>query len=139
MKVGTVFEIAYAHRLLNYDGKCSTLHGHNGRVELEIEGLVNEETGMLIDFVLLKERVVNPLMEIFDHATILQEGDPLLEILTDSRRVIDLQYPPTAETLAQIFLQELISNLKHLSGTRIINSKVRFWETTNCYAEASGT
>ena len=135
MKVGTVFEIAYAHRLLNYDGKCARLHGHNGKVELEVEGRVNPETGMLIDFVLLKERVVNPLMEVFDHVTILQEGDPLLELLPGP--VIDLETPPTAETLAQIFLQELIGNLKHIKGIRIENSKVRFWETSNCYAEAS--
>ena len=69
MKVGIVFEIAYAHRLLNYDGKCADLHGHNGKVELGIEGLVNQDTGMLIDFVVLKERVVTPLMDLYDHST----------------------------------------------------------------------
>ncbi|HLB03050.1 MAG TPA: 6-carboxytetrahydropterin synthase, partial [Nitrospiria bacterium] len=26
----------YGHRLLNYDGKCKHLHGHNGRVEIEL-------------------------------------------------------------------------------------------------------
>ncbi len=135
MKVGTIFEIAYAHRLLNYNGKCAHLHGHNGKVELEVEGTVDSDTGMLIDFVILKEKVVVPLMR-FDHRTILQVGDPLLKRWEDRTRPIVLNEPPTAETLAQKFLQEMITSLKENSG-RIVNGRVRFWETTNCYAEAS--
>ena len=27
----------YGHRLLNYDGKCRHLHGHNGRADQTLE------------------------------------------------------------------------------------------------------
>ena len=30
-------DFCYGHRLLNYEGKCRHLHGHNGRVEVHIE------------------------------------------------------------------------------------------------------
>ena len=143
MKVGTVFEIAYAHRLLNYDGKCANLHGHNGKVELEVEGVVNSDTGMLLDFVTLKERVVNPLMGLYDHATILQKGDSLLEAFEGyvlpsgyCPRVVVITSPPTAETLAQYFLDYMLDELDGV-GTWIKKARVRFWETSNCYAEAS--
>ena len=137
MKVGTVFEIAYAHRLLNYDGKCANLHGHNGKVEIEIEGLVNERTGMLIDFILLKERVVNPLMGLYDHATILQKGDPMIEYL-EGPRVVVITSPPTAETLAQYFLDYILAEFFTINDQEIVKkAKVRFWETSNCYAEVS--
>ncbi len=140
MKVGTIFEFAYAHRLLNYDGKCANLHGHNGKVELEIEGLVNQDTGMLIDFVVLKERVVNPLMGLYDHATILQKGDPLLDTRVNLGNLVTTTSPPTAETLAQYFLDYMLDELGYEfngEGPVVKKGKVRFWETTNCYAEAS--
>ena len=28
----------YGHRLLNYEGKCRHLHGHNGRAVITLEG-----------------------------------------------------------------------------------------------------
>ena len=88
---------------------------------------------MLIDFVVLKSLVVDLLKEEYDHKTILQVGDPLSESL-DWRIPVRLMLgPPTAENLAQEFLDETMVRLKG----QIKTVKVRFWETSNCYAEAS--
>ena len=36
-RVTREIDFCYGHRLLNYDGKCSYLHGHNGRAIITIE------------------------------------------------------------------------------------------------------
>lgn len=50
-----------AHFLKNYDGKCSNIHGHRWRVEIEIfsDKLKNEGqlNGMIVDFGDLKKDV----------------------------------------------------------------------------------
>ena len=43
-------DFCYGHRLLNYEGKCKYLHGHNGRVEIELEGERLDDRGMVTDF-----------------------------------------------------------------------------------------
>ena len=36
-RVSREIDFCYGHRLLNYDGKCKYLHGHNGRAIITIE------------------------------------------------------------------------------------------------------
>ena len=36
-KVVKTIDFCYGHRLLNYEGKCRHLHGHNGLLEVAIE------------------------------------------------------------------------------------------------------
>ena len=132
MKIGTVFEISYAHRLMYHPGKCSGLHGHNGKVEVEIEGPVHAPSGMVLDFDRIKGTVRDWVMRHLDHVTILQEGDPLLESI--GGRLVTMSHPPTAEMLAAAILKDGLYNLVYLNGG---SATVRFWETSNCYAEAS--
>jgi 6-pyruvoyltetrahydropterin/6-carboxytetrahydropterin synthase len=64
MRVTKVFQWDAAHQLfLPYESKCNSLHGHTYLVEIELEGLVNED-GMVMDFADLK-RIVEPAS--FDH------------------------------------------------------------------------
>ena len=35
-QVTRTIHFCYGHRLLNYQGKCRYLHGHNGKVEIEL-------------------------------------------------------------------------------------------------------
>jgi len=39
-----------AHHLPYYKGKCAVVHGHTYYVDLEIEGEVDPDTGMVMDF-----------------------------------------------------------------------------------------
>ena len=47
----------YGHRLLNYQGKCRNLHGHNGRAVITIESEELDELGMVMDFSDIKKVV----------------------------------------------------------------------------------
>ena len=60
-------EFSASHQLLHYEGKCERLHGHNFRVEAEIEGeQVDPDTGMLLDFKVLKQRLAS-ILDGLDH------------------------------------------------------------------------
>ena len=50
MKVAKTFSFDSGHRLPKYIGKCSRHHGHTWRMAIVVEGKVNPETGMVVDF-----------------------------------------------------------------------------------------
>lgn len=68
-------EISYAHALdLNYQSKCTNLHGHNGIITIYCCAENLNENGMVVDFTHIKEIVKNNLDhrnvdEVFDFNT----------------------------------------------------------------------
>lgn len=58
-------EIAAAHRLtLDYESKCTNLHGHNYIVVVEFKATKLNHNGMVVDFAHVKRQIHNVL----DHA-----------------------------------------------------------------------
>lgn len=55
-----------AHLLRNYKGKCENLHGHNWKVEVTVSTETLDETGMAIDFSILKQKT-NSIIKQLDH------------------------------------------------------------------------
>ena len=49
-RVTREIQFCYGHRLLNYDGKCKYMHGHNGRAIIAIEADKLDDRGMVLDF-----------------------------------------------------------------------------------------
>ena len=81
MKSITHLSIQYAHRFLNYEGEAQYLHGHTGRLTIEVEGEVDRRTGFVYPCNSIK-RIAWDYLKNFDHSLILQEEDPILpEIL----------------------------------------------------------
>lgn len=68
MEVFREFTFEAAHRLPHVPAghKCARLHGHSFRLEVHVEGDVDPETGMVIDFADLKAAFA-PLHERLDH------------------------------------------------------------------------
>lgn len=57
-------EIAGAHNLkLNYESKCSNLHGHNWIVTIHCKSKELNENGMVTDFAIIKKMISDK----FDH------------------------------------------------------------------------
>ena len=54
-----------AHFIYNHPGKCRNLHGHSYKLFVSLEGTVNPETGMIIDFddlsKIVRDKVIFPL------------------------------------------------------------------------------
>jgi 6-pyruvoyltetrahydropterin/6-carboxytetrahydropterin synthase len=68
VKLKKTFDFEAAHRLpgMPEGHKCRRLHGHSFRFDVVIEGEVNPESGLLIDYTDVK-RLVKPLVERLDH------------------------------------------------------------------------
>ena len=121
-------DFCYGHRLLNYDGKCRFLHGHNGRAIIVIEAEKLDDRGMVMDFSDIKRVVSSWIDDTLDHRMILHRDDPVVPILKQLGEPMYLvDENPTAENIAK-----LIFDFTAQSGFPIIEA--RLWETPNCYA-----
>src|SRR5580698_11456316 len=102
-RVTQEIEFCYGHRLLNYDGKCKHLHGHNGQVVITLEAAELDERGMVLDFSDIKRVVSRWIDEKLDHQMILHRDDPAvpaLKALGEPMFLLDVN--PTAENIARL-------------------------------------
>src|ERR1700719_405783 len=96
-RVSRQIDFCYGHRLLNYEGKCKYLHGHNGRAIITIESASLDARGMVLDFSDIKRVVSRWIDDNLDHRMILDRKDPAvpaLEKLGEPMYLIDVN--PTA-------------------------------------------
>ena len=127
-KVTRQIHFCYGHRLLNYNGKCRYLHGHNGRVEVELESEKLDKRGMVHDFKDIKESIQGWIDENLDHRMILHEKDPALPHLKKLREPVTLlKENPTAEAIAKLIYTVAVSH-----GFPV--TEVRLWETDHSFA-----
>ena len=127
-RVSREIDFCYGHRLLNYEGKCRHLHGHNGRVVITIEAPQLDARGMVLDFSDIKDVVSRWIDEKLDHRMLLRRDDPvvpLLEGLGEPMHLMDVN--PTAENIARLIFD-------YAAARRIPVVEVRLWETPRCYA-----
>lgn len=114
-----MFEIAVeqtfaaGHALRNYKGKCENVHGHNFRVQVVMEGERLDETGLLVDFLDVKD-AMRAIIDRLDHV-FLNDVAPF-----------DVKNP-SAENIAEYFYQEMTRGLKSPAPVRI--REVTVWET----------
>src|SRR5258708_36242389 len=96
-------DFCYGHRLLNYDGKCRHLHGHNGRAVVVLEAAELDARGMLVDFSDIKRQLQRWIDEHLDHNMLLCRDDPILPVLqARGERVFVMDQTPTAENIARL-------------------------------------
>lgn len=121
-------DFCYGHRLLNYDGKCKNLHGHNGRAEIAIAANELDSRGMVLDFTEIKRVVTSWVDENLDHRMILHRDDPAVSMMRDlGEPMYLLDSNPTAENIAK-----LIGEFAIQQGFPV--AQVDLWETRACYA-----
>jgi 6-pyruvoyltetrahydropterin/6-carboxytetrahydropterin synthase len=118
----------YGHRLLEYDGKCKHLHGHNGRAVITLAAESLDPLGMVVDFSDLKRVVGGWIDEQIDHKMLLHRDDPVLPFLREQGEPVHvLDVNPTAENIAR-----LIFDVTAARGFPVV--EVKLWETDSCYA-----
>ena len=107
MEVFKEFRFEAAHRLTKFpkDHKCHRLHGHSYRVRVSVRGVVDQETGIVLDFAEISA-AWKPLFGELDHQYL--NSIPGLE-------------NPTAENLAVWIWRKLSVTLQVLA--------VEVWET----------
>lgn len=120
-----------AHRLSFHKGKCYNLHGHTYKLRLTL-ACNNLEKDMVLDFYEIK-KILNEVVDFYDHTTMLYEGDEKNYKLFDTMsklglRVLLFPYEPTVENMASHFM-----SFFQAKGLPVI--KVTMYETPTSYAE----
>lgn len=127
-RVTREIDFCYGHRLLNYEGKCKHLHGHNGRAVIVLEGSALDHRGMLLDFSDIKKVVSRWIDDNLDHRMLLHRDDPVIKHLHELHEpMFLLDRNPTAENIAK-----LIFDFAASQGFPIVEAHL--WETPNCFA-----
>ena len=130
-RVTEIIEFCYGHRLLRYQGKCAHLHGHNGRVEIELAAGALNEQSMVADFSDIGRIVKAWVDQNLDHRMLLHREDPLVDVLKrNDEPVFLMDSDPTAESIARIICEYALSQ-----GLKV--REVRLWETPSSVAAYS--
>ena len=109
-RVTREFVFEASHQLPWHPGKCRRLHGHSYRLEVTVEGPL-DENGVVLDFDELREVVQREVVDRYDH-----------------RHLNDLMDNPTAELVAQ-------RAWKHLEAAGLPVAGLRLWETEHSSVE----
>jgi 6-pyruvoyltetrahydropterin/6-carboxytetrahydropterin synthase len=105
---------AAGHALRNYKGACENVHGHNFKIQVTIEGQELDQTGMLVDFLDVKQ-AMGAVIARLDHK-FLNDVPPF-----------DVKNP-SAENIAEYFYEELTSGLVS-NPVPVRVREVKVWET----------
>lgn len=141
MKIEAVRIVKFdaGHRVVNHESKCRTLHGHEYKAEIYCQADLGQldSLGRVVDFSVIKSEVGGWIDEYLDHNMILFDEDPNLVFIEQCeglKRPFVIPCNPTAENLAALILEKANSLLEqyHIEVT-----KIRLWETSNCYVEVS--
>lgn len=124
-----LIHFCYGHRLLNYQGKCRHLHGHNGIVEITIKARKLDRLGMVMDFERIKSTVQTWVDLELDHKLLLNKKDTLIPMLKKAGQpIVTLNGNPTAEAIARLIFD-------HAKSQNLPVASVRLWETPSSCAE----
>ena len=126
--VTKVIHFCYGHRLLNYQGKCRYLHGHNGKVEIELTSERLDARGMVRDFEEIKWTIQRWIDETLDHTMLLRKDDPVVKLLrARGERLYLMATNPTAEAIAKLIFD-------YTRRAKFPVTSVRLWETDHSFA-----
>jgi 6-pyruvoyltetrahydropterin/6-carboxytetrahydropterin synthase len=130
------------HRLHGHEGRCAFFHGHNYRVDVEVVGASGgsdvDAVGRVVDFSLIKQRMLGWLDDNWDHAFLVFEEDH--NALAAVRLVQPTKYfvmpcNPTAENMARYLLEVVAPGV--LGDLGVVARRVTVWETDEACAVAT--
>ena len=116
LKITTRF--AAEHQLKIESKKCENLHGHNWKVEVCVVGEKLDETGLLMDFGVVKKYTAQ-VMEELDHKFL------------NELSAFDDKTPPSSENIAY-YIARRLRQMITVSGIRV--SRVSAWESDDACA-----
>lgn len=139
LRITKEFSFEAAHALTGYDGPCRNIHGHSYGLSVTVKGTPynddnSPKNGMLMDFSDLKKIIRKNIIDIFDHALILNKNYPAAtreELDKAFCNIIYVDYQPTSENLLADFSERIRSLLpEHIKLT-----KLKLRETGSSFAE----
>jgi len=117
VRVTKQFHFEMAHALLDYDGPCKNIHGHSYQLNVTVKGVVKTNTsdsdeGMVVDFGIIKKIVKEWVVDVFDHALVLNERAKIdVSNFEFMNKLIRVPYQPTCENMLVHFAKTIQDNL----------------------------
>lgn len=112
MIVSKTFSICAGHRLMDYEGLCANAHGHNYEITVELASRGLDGRGFVVDYNDVKA-IVKPVLEVFDHAFLVNSLDPFRSwLIVNGQRIVVFNANPTAEVIAQVLYNILQPKLE---------------------------
>ena len=127
---------AAAHFITLAGHQCESLHGHNYRIGVTVEGDLDPECAFVVDFGVLK-RILAPHVKAVDHRVLLPRHNPKLELSEEGDR-LNVRYlgearfvfprsncvllpiaNTTAELLAEYFAERVREDLTREGAARL--------------------
>ena len=139
-------EFDAGHRIPDHRSQCRNLHGHRYVLEVTLSGAIvqapgESDNGMLMDFSEIKSIAKQHIVDAWDHAFLVYEGDSAVRAFLDSlpeHKTVVLDRIPTAENLAAVVFETLAPHYHGHYGADLRLSRVRLYETPNCWADCTG-
>lgn len=139
IRVTKIFTFDMAHALFGYDGPCKNIHGHTYELSVTLKGKVLQENnhpkdGMVIDFTDFKRIIKTEIIDVFDHALVLNANSShahLKGLDEQFEKINYVPYQPSCENLVVDFLQRI----QHKFSSNIEITTIKLFETPTSYAE----
>jgi 6-pyruvoyltetrahydropterin/6-carboxytetrahydropterin synthase len=136
-------EFDAGHRIPNHASQCRHLHGHRYALEITLAGEVIRTEGaagqgMVMDFSDVKAIARAMLVEHWDHAFLVYQGDHAVAGFLASlpgHKTVVLPVVPTAENLAAEAFRILDAAYVDTYGNQLRLQQVRLYETPNNWAD----
>ena len=139
IRITKEFKFEMAHALKGYDGLCRNIHGHSYELLVTISGHPISDTGspklgMVMDFGDLKQIVRSTIVDVYDHALVLNNTytKELIDNLGNNfEKVIVVDYQPTSELMIADFAKKIMNKLPSYVSLKYLLLR----ETVTSYAE----
>lgn len=100
LSITKLFSFEAAHRISNYQGACSQVHGHSYKLQITISAEMPGENDMVLDFKILKDLVQNHIISFWDHSLMLKENAENRQFfLNYPGKIYWMESEPTAERM----------------------------------------
>ncbi len=144
MRITKHLEFELAHCVRNtYSDRCShSFHGHSYKVEITLDGPIDNQAGMVLDFGYFN-KTIKPFIDSFDHSVALCKTDKK-EIRDffkkNNKRWSIWPINLSAEWMAVAigaYVQEILNHTNFHNGEMPVVDNVRVWETRTGSATAT--
>ncbi len=132
LSITKIFSFEAAHRISNYQGACSQVHGHSYKLQITVSADKPEENDMILDFKVLKDLVQNHIISFWDHSLMLKENAENRQFfLNYPGKIYWMESEPTAERM----LLDISQKLRPVLPDHVELEEINLFETETSQAK----
>lgn len=132
LSITKLFSFEAAHRISNYQGACSQVHGHSYKLQITISAEMPGENDMVLDFKILKELVQSHILALLDHSLMLKDNTENLQFfLNYPGKIYWMDSEPTAERM----LLDISRRLEPVLPGHVNLEEIVLFETETSFAK----